>query len=270
MVTYQHIPSAPLSRFVQSLWLCDEAGPAGGREKVLPNGSLQLLISLRDEPLSTFDAHGRPRSLSGIAVSGAQSRHVLIDSGQLGSIMSVAFRPGMAWPFLDLPPGDLQDAYAPLDAIWGRAALDLREQLMEAGTATARFQLVEGALLGRAGSRLECHPAVTYALSQFAPRAGARPVRAVTEEVGLSAKRFIDVFRREVGLPPKLFGRIRRFQHVLGLVREGRPVNWAQVALACGYFDQAHLNRDFRAFSSLSPSSYLHERGDFQNHVPLR
>src|SRR3984893_9100332 len=87
-------------------------------------------------------------------------------------------------------------------------------------------------------------------------------IAAVADRIGLSARRFIDVFRKEVGLTPKLFCRVRRFQKVLRLVQRGRPVAWADVALDCGYYDQAHFIHDFRAFSGLTPTAYLQVWGE--------
>jgi len=72
-----------------------------------------------------------------------------------------------------------------------------------------------------------------------------------------------------VGLTPKLYCRVQRFQQVLRLLDTGRPFDWANVALACGYYDQAHFIRDFRAFSGLSPTTYLRNRGEHLNHVPM-
>jgi AraC-like DNA-binding protein len=91
----------------------------------------------------------------------------------------------------------------------------------------------------------------------------------VTAQVGLSARRFIDVFGGEVGLTPKLFCRVRRFQKVLRGVAHGRRADWAAVAADCGYFDQAHFIHDFRAFSGLSPTAYLTQRTEHLNHVPI-
>jgi AraC-like DNA-binding protein len=72
-----------------------------------------------------------------------------------------------------------------------------------------------------------------------------------------------------VGLTPKLFCRVRRFQRVLRRIGTGRPVEWAAVAVDCGYFDQAHFIRDFHAFSGINPSAYLAGRTEHLNHVPL-
>jgi AraC-like DNA-binding protein len=94
-------------------------------------------------------------------------------------------------------------------------------------------------------------------------------VKEVSERIGLSQRRFIQLFREEVGLTPKLFCRVRRFQEVIRLLGSGRRPGWAEVALRCGYSDQAHLVHDFREFSGTTPTSYLANRCEHPNHVPL-
>ena len=89
----------------------------------------------------------------------------------------------------------------------------------------------------------------------------------MTDAIGLSAKRFIERFKIEVGLTPKRYCRVRRFQRALALANRGRRVDWTGVALDCGYFDQAHFIHDFRSFAGLTPTEYLAARTSFQNHV---
>ncbi|MGH7718113.1 MAG: helix-turn-helix domain-containing protein [Gemmatimonadaceae bacterium] len=87
------------------------------------------------------------------------------------------------------------------------------------------------------------------------PRPPQRTALAV-DRVGLSHRRFLDVFTAHVGVTPKVFCRIRRFQRVLQRVHEGGEVEWARVALSCDYYDQAHFIREFQAFSGVNPSTY--------------
>jgi AraC-like DNA-binding protein len=111
------------------------------------------------------------------------------------------------------------------------------------------------------------HPAVAYALDAFARRSHATSVKAVTDVIGLSAKRFIERFKNEVGLTPKRYCRILRFQQAVRRAHRCPHVDWSQVAVDCGYFDQAHFIHDFRAFAGLTPTAYLAARTEFQNHV---
>jgi AraC-like DNA-binding protein len=77
------------------------------------------------------------------------------------------------------------------------------------------------------------------------------------------------VFAADVGLTPKVFSRVLRFQRVLALIRRDRQIDWADVAVASGYYDQAHFIHDFRAFSGMSPTAYLRADVRQRNHVPL-
>ena len=114
--------------------------------------------------------------------------------------------------------------------------------------------------------RPERDPAVELALAAFDRDL---PVGDVTARLGLSPRRFIRRFAGAVGLTPKRFARVRRFQRVLDAFERGRRVDWARVAADCGYFDQAHLIHDFRGFSGLSPTAYRPRSDAGRSHVPL-
>ncbi|MEO8126878.1 MAG: helix-turn-helix transcriptional regulator [Bryobacteraceae bacterium] len=110
---------------------------------------------------------------------------------------------------------------------------------------------------------------VEFALREMHSVPNARTISELAETAGASPKRFLAAFREQVGLKPKLYCRIRRFQEVLRLLRTGKPVEWTEVALSCGYFDQAHFVQDFRAFSGITPSAYAAHKGPYTNHVTV-
>jgi AraC-like DNA-binding protein len=88
-----------------------------------------------------------------------------------------------------------------------------------------------------------------------------------TGAVGYSPKGFIRRFKADVGVSPKRFCRLLRFQRALAAAHVGRAFNWGELALGCGYFDQAHFIHEFRAFSGVTPTAYSAARTAFQNHV---
>lgn len=274
MLYHSHAPGPPLSEFIERFWLCSDA-PPHARERILPSGTIELVINLRDDEIRIYDPSHPDRCTrySGAVLSGTYSRFFVIDPLQHASILGVHFRPGGAFPFLGLPAGELADAHADLEALWGAPAVELRERLCAAATPAERFSLLEEALLSRLRRSPEHHGAVSVALDVFEP-AGAdvriRRVRDVAGLVGLSQRRFIQVFAAEVGLTPKLYCRVRRFQRARALVRQTAAPDWARVAVDCGYFDQSHLIRDFLAFSGLSPGDYFHRQSErvLPNHVP--
>jgi AraC-like DNA-binding protein len=183
--------------------------------------------------------------------------------------MGVLFKPGGAYPFLDAPAGELQNLNVPLDALWGSEAQDLRDRLQEATTPDSRFQVLEECLLGRVNLSRERHPAVTLALRAFQAVPQVQTIAEVAKDSGLSQKWFIESFRAHVGLTPKLYCRLRRFQRALALIGRRQQLDWAHLALTCGYFDQAHFIRDFRAFSDICPSKYLVDRTEHSNRARL-
>jgi AraC-like DNA-binding protein len=243
------IPSPPLADSVGMFWFyrCDASVRV--RERVLPTGTMGLVIDLRDDA-------------PGPSVYGAHSESYAVDPAGEAWSVGVNFKPGGALPFLDLHAGELRNAHVSLDTFWGSQADVLRARLLDAKRPAAMFRVLEQALLAQPDRPLARHPAVAFALGEFQGRAHTPTVRNVTERIGLSPRRFIQLFTKQVGLTPKLFCRVRRFQEVLRLVRTKSPVDWADVALNCGYYDQAHFINDFRAFCGVTPAAYLQVWGE--------
>ena len=111
--------------------------------------------------------------------------------------------------------------------------------------------------MSRINERVQLNTGVRYALVEFDRRSQIPMVRELAHEAGLSRRRFAQLFREQIGLTPKLYCRLQRFQNALKQIASGPSVDWAQLALAAGYCDQAHLAHEFRDFSGLSPSAYL-------------
>jgi AraC-like DNA-binding protein len=245
--------------------------PPHAKERIVPSGTLELVINLKEDEFRIYDAVESPRfrRFSGAMVSGAYASFFVIDTAAHASIMGVHFKPSGALPFLGLPPGALTSSHVELEALWGPPARELRERLCTAPSSTRRFQILESALLARLTRPVNQHAAVRLALEEL--RRGTA-VRDVVRGVGLSHRRFVEVFTAEVGITPKLFGRIGRFQRASEVVRNVASPDWSRVAAECGYCDQSHLIRDFTAFSGLSPGDFLrHSRARLkENHLALR
>lgn len=270
MLYHSYTPGLPVGRYVERLWQCSDAAPHS-LERIVPSGTIELVINLRHNELRIYDPvrTGRCNRLTGAIVSGTYGGSFVIDTAQHESVIGVHFKPGGAFPFLGAPANELTNAHADLDHFWGRSASPLRERLCEAATPGERFRLLEEALTTRLLGRVKRHAAVAIALDAF-ERADAT-VRGVARYAGLSQRRFIRVFEAEVGLTPKLFCRVRRFQRAIALVRRSARPDWASLAATCGYFDQSHLIRDFRALANLTPTEYHRLWTDrvMVNHVPL-
>jgi len=265
----QRVPKPPLDRFIASIWYCENELRPHTLERVLPSGVAQLIVNLKEDQTRVYrpELGFRPEiTSSGTILSGVQSRYCVIDTAEQECVIGVVFRPGGTVPFFRIPAHEARDSDIPLDFLWGARAADLREQLLEAPDPDAKLDTMERAL--RENLRWSgVHPAVAFALEAFVQRPNAVNVSAVTGMTGLSAKRFIERFKATVGVAPKHYCRILRFQEALAHAENGRRVEWTRVALDCGYFDQAHFIHDFRSFSGLTPTGYEAGRTEFRNHV---
>jgi len=262
-------PRPPLDAFVASIWVFRGDPRPDALERILPTGAAQLIVNLKEDETRLYDPV-RPVACvatSGTIVTGVQSRFQIIDTSEQEYVAGVAFRPGGSAAFIRAPAYETRDADTPLEFLWpGPRTADLREQLLERSDPDAQLDAIEnalGAMLRPAG----VHPAVTFALGAFDRIPLTTSIATVTDAIGMSAKRFIERFKVEVGVSPKRYCRIRRFQRAVARAHRGHLVDWAQVALGCGYYDQAHFIHEFRSFSGLTPTGYQGARTAFQNHV---
>lgn len=277
MYFYTYKPAAPLSEFVENFWAY-QFNSGSLKERIFPTGTFELVFNLRDDEMRIYkDAQiGEFLRYSGAIAAGLYGRPFVTDTALEASVMGVHFKPGGAFLFLGFDVGELRDTHIDLQMVWGRAAVEIRERLCGTASLTRRFRLLEQFLVSRYLHPPAHHSAVALALA--AVMGGqAQMTRELAREAGLSEKRFIDVFRREVGMNPRLLTRISRFQRVLARTREPDAPHWADLASNHGYFDQSHLIRDFLAFSGSTPAEYVRRLGHLRsrgiqakfNHLPL-
>jgi AraC-like DNA-binding protein len=262
-------PLGTLARWVACFWFWEGAPQPHGQEQRMPNGEASIVFNLREEPIRLYDSENRARFESyGAAVfTGPRTRPFVIDTSQQERVFGIQFRPGGSWPFFAPPVSEFANLSISLNDLWRGGAGELREQLLAAREPATMFAVAEQCLL-RAMRRDEgMHPAVGYALQRLAWDSST--LLEVSKAIGLSQRRFSEVFRHQVGLSPKAFHRLSRFQRVLAQVHGQTAVNWTAVAHECGYYDQPHFNHDFREFSGFSPGDYLTRATEHRNHVPL-
>ncbi len=240
-------PCAALAPFVQCYWALtgEVSSPRGYR--VLPDGCIDLLLELGASTRRGFRV-----------VGAMQHAEVVPLVGEVCSI-GIRFRPGGAHPFLRFGLEALTDGDLMLEALWPREAREWGERLEETRGLQARLALLDTLLLERLVS-----PARDALLAQgvgliLAARGRLR-VRDLEERLGLGARQLERRFRAAVGLSPKVLCRVARMQHAAELLERWPNAGGAELALAAGYYDQAHLGREFRALTGLSPGAYARER----------
>jgi AraC-like DNA-binding protein len=242
---WQLKPHGPLAEFVESFWTHEGYGGGHARERVLPTATVDLVFALH--PLRGPIAR----------VAGPRSECIELDTSEPFSACGVHFKPGGALPFIAEPANELHNQAVDLGAIWGPLAATVEARVWESPKPEHRLLILEEILGSRMCPDRGSHPAVSYALGVIEHSRGTRPIADLADRIGLSTRRFLDLFRSQVGISPKAFSRLRRFAASLDAIGAKSDVDWTDIALTCGYFDQAHFNHDFRAFTGVTPSEYL-------------
>jgi AraC-like DNA-binding protein len=243
-----------LSEFVSLFWYYRGHDVVRSKERVLPTGTTELVINLGDRGYGV--------------IAGPQSESFIIERRSADELLGVHFHPGGAFPFLQFPSGELRDLQVSITDVWGeQKAAELLCRLHDANDIEAKFQILERWLMAIASRPLKHNPAVSFAMTEFQKDPGVLSSAGMAERVGYSQRHFIDLFHHEVGFTPKLFCRVQRFRSVIDAVQKLDDVDWTDIALSCGYFDQSHFNHEFRRFSGLSPTDYLALRTPHINHV---
>jgi AraC-like DNA-binding protein len=266
-----HPPAPPLAGLIECFWALTDA-PSHSRERVVPSGTIEMVFNLHEDEFRIqrpADGAEEWARFHGSIVSGAYGQAFGVETRAHASIIGVHFRPGGAAPVLGIPAGELADAHVALDALWGRRAVDLRERLADAAGPSERFRILEQALIDGLVPLSDMRAEVAFALGRLG--APGVEVRDVARHVHLSHRRFIALFTERVGMTPKRYSRVRRFQRALGRTDGSGTPAWSRIALDCGYFDQAHLCRDWAEFTGVSPAEFLRLRRVpvKENHVAL-
>jgi AraC-like DNA-binding protein len=196
-------------------------------------------------------------------VGGLHLAPALVAHGGRQSGIQVAVHPLGCRALFGLPAGELAGLDLHLTDLLGELDVEqLRTRLLAAPTWPARFAVVDAALLALARRHdAEVHPDVTHAFRRLLTTGGRLPVRDLAREVGWSPRHLTDRFRRETGLGLKEAARVVRFDRVRRRLTPDAPL--ASLAAAGGYYDQAHLAREFRALAGCSPSQWLADEFGF-------
>ena len=254
-MTYREVQPGPAIRpFVECFWFLElEASDAPAVQRVVPDGSPELIFHL-GSPFEWFH-NGAWRVQPRCFLAGQITGPLLLRPTGPARIAGIRFLPHGAARVLRIPMHHATGRIVPL-ADLAPALLRDFERACETGDTAA----LDTSLRPIRAVDALVHEAVCRIVSAR----GAWDVSHLARDLGITTRHLERLFRDEVGLSPKLFCRIQRFQHIFQVI-EGRRPDWVQAALACGYHDQAHLIRDFRDFAGEPPSLLLAE-GDLARH----
>ncbi len=254
-------PPAPrLREYVLGYHGYAERAIAFARRIEAPSPAVPLILNFGPAyRVSGPGGRGPAVALSSFA-AGLHDGYALVEASGPTSGLQLNFTPLGARRFFGLPLGEIANRSVDLSDLLGAAANRLVERLAALSDWAGRFALLDALIAARMAEAPPAPAHVTYAWRRLCATHGRIGAGALAAELGCSRKHLAAGFRDYVGLPPAAAGRILRFDHALRLLQRGGRACRAEVALAAGYFDQAHFNREFRAFTGRTPGEYLSRR----------
>jgi AraC-like DNA-binding protein len=248
-----------LRRYIQRYIGYAEQTARPARQRELAGPGVVLIFGLGPE-LRVLDPVDptRPAVPLGSFFAGPDDRSALIEhDGEMRGV-EVDLTPLAARMIFREPMRVLARQTVPLEDLLGREAQWLEERLLEAGMWSERFELIETALAERLAAADPPPPDIDWAWRRLSNGRGRVRIADLAAEVGCSRKHLATRFREHVGMPPSLVARLLRFRRAVDMLTSPHTTI-GEVAADCGYYDQAHLDRDFRDFAATTPTAYVAE-----------
>lgn len=264
MVRYSEIrPSSSLQPFLYSFWILEHDGEDAAPQRVVPDGHSEMILNW-GRPFESFQDgqwRGQPRCFLAGQIDGP----LLLRPRGPARMLGVGFHPHGAAKVLSHPMHELSGRFTPVDDLSPALARDLNRALELPDPIPA----VEAALLSAANTVRRADSAIEEAVRRIVRAKGATDLAALARDLGISTRQLERRFQAAVGLPPKLFCRIERFNNVFRALGQG-SANWVGTAISCGYYDQAHLIRDCKNISGVTPAILLTEDADLARYFYQR
>lgn len=253
----EYKPAEVLQRYIECFWTItgQRAGAKPGR--VTPDGAVEIVLSFADPMRLGRSGEPLPIQPSRVVIGQLEQSAENQNLGRT-DYLGIRFRPAGLFAFVCFPQHELTGNIVSLDALAPALDRELESRLGDIESPAERIQALEQILLCHCSLAAQPHSpsqqVIEAAVQAMHDAKGDISMSALMAQFDLSGRQIERLFQQYVGLRPKSFSRILRFKHVMRLAEQGRIANWAELALIAGYYDQAHLTRDFHQFAGESPT----------------
>ena len=258
MLYIERAPHPALAKHIRCLWVF-EASPADGAaeiQRVVPDGYPEMVLHYGDYG-HEVDTTGTLNRQSRFVFAGQISQPLLLQPGARAGMIGIRLQPAGARTFLGMPMREMTDVRLDLSLIWARDAESLIDAICSAADADTRMRIIERFLHRKLlAAHTQGDVSVAHGVSLLRSSHGHVSVDSLATQCGLSSRQLERRFLSEVGIPPRLLASIFRFRRVFDLIEQPDSTGWVSAAIGAGYFDQAHMIRDFKRFAGQQPQAF--------------
>lgn len=264
-------PEPPLDRFIETLFYLGGYDPEQSIERLVPDGACSLVIELDDQVRWIADNETlEPIQYCREAwLAGPHTNYLSISALNETELMAVRFRPGGLCPWSKELLSSFTNRVVPASEVYGEEISSLRRSLLDTPAVDRKLQALSQWLEQRMSSANAMPDVLNEVVNSIQANPTVTTISNIIEESGFSRKHLVSLFRKYVGLRPKEFQRILRFNRALVEIQKEQPISWTSISTDCGYSDQAHFIRDFRYFSGMNPTQFLTLETDRVNFFPI-
>ena len=261
MIFNQFEPPENFQNYIESLVYFEGYTPEHSIEKIVPDGRINLIFELDGFKRHVFDNETLEPKLDFTKVwfSGVHRNLINISTHQDSSMFVVRFKPSGAYPFLPKPVFEFTDKVLPAEQIFGDEIFEIRTAILGKEDPEEKKEIAEIWLNERFDEAKTPKEAIYKSVQKIIndPHFQENNLKELIGESGYSQKQFISLFKEYVGVAPKYFQRIVRFNEILAKIQADEKLSWTEISYDCGFYDQAHFIKEFQHFCGVNPEAHL-------------
>lgn len=272
MIFETHQLNTIQSKYIESIFHFKDFAPDHSIERVVPTGHVFIIFELDDIPRNTFDNTTlKPNNTyKKVWISGMHKNYISISAHQKSEMFVIQFKSFGTYPFFQFPAENLNEKICTSEEFFENELLTVRENILKQSTSKDKFRIAENWLSKRYDStKIPSEELLT--VIQKLQQEPAAHLNEIIDHYPHTQKHLIDQFKKYVGLTPKYYQRILRFNDILQQIKQQESILWSQVAYQCGYSDQSHFIKEFKHFSGFNPKKFIKQEfnKDEPNFFPL-
>ena len=273
MIFETHVPNTGIGKHIENFIYFKNFMPDHSKERVIPTGHIFIIFELDGFTRYTYNNETLEpkKEFKEVWVSGVHKNFITISAHEDSEMFVIQFKPYGAYPFFHIPLNAISNKIFHARDIFGDQILDLRQNLLAAKEPANKFELARQWLELRFDEKKQPADILLKMLDKIEEDKAAINFDDIFIDYPFTRKHLINQFKRYVGLTPKYFQRILKFNDILAKINKKETLSWAQLSYDYGFSDQAHFIKTFRHFSGFSPKAFIYEGHSEQdpNFFPL-
>lgn len=273
MIIETHRPSSEIGKYIEAFIYFKDFMPDHSKERVIPTGHVFIIFELDGMKRNMFDNDTLEpiKEFTKVWISGAHKNYITISAHQKSEMFVIQFKPYGAYPFLHFKLNEISDCVLPATAVFDDEILALREELLTSTEITDKFKAAETWLQKMYVETKQPPGPFLNTLAEIETKKSINNLEELFSNYPFTQKHLINQFKKYVGLTPKYYQRIVKFNEILGMIQKKEPITWTQLTYDYGFSDQSHFIKTFKHFSGFSPREFIFEEfpQDDKNFFPL-